>query len=149
MESLSKPRTWEEIMTIVGRAVWEDGREEHFVQKAEFAWKPRHERCHSDITSAEEGRGLEHTEMQVRPERQTGSGLDWARESNLQILNFTLKIMKVKVKLKVAVVSDSLWPHGLYSRWTSPGQNTRVGSLSLLQGILPTQGLNPGLLHCR
>ena len=25
---------------------------------------------------------------------------------------------------------------------------TRVGSLSLLQGIFPTQGLNPGLLHC-
>ena len=24
-----------------------------------------------------------------------------------------------------------------------------VGSLSLLQGIFPTQGLNPGLLHCR
>ena len=87
--------------------------------------------------------------MQVRPERQTGSGLDWARESNLQILNFTLKIMKVKVKLKVAVVSDSLWPHGLYSRWNSPGQNTRVGSLSLLQGILPTQGSNPDLLQCR
>ena len=33
--------------------------------------------------------------------------------------------------------------------WTSPGQNTRVGNLSLLQGILPTQGLNPSLLHCR
>ena len=35
--------------------------------------------------------------------------------------------------------------------WTiqSPGQNTRVGSLSLLQGIFPTQGSNPGLLHCR
>ena len=31
---------------------------------------------------------------------------------------------------------------------TSPGQNTGVGSLSLLQGILPTQGLNPGLPHC-
>ena len=87
--------------------------------------------------------------MQVRPERQIGSGLDWARESNLQILNFTLKIIKVKVKLKVAVVSDSLWPHGLYSRWNSPGQNTRVGSLSLLQGILPTQGLNPGLPYCK
>ena len=29
----------------------------------------------------------------------------------------------------------------------SPGQNTGVGSLSLLQGIFPTQGLNPGLLH--
>ena len=33
--------------------------------------------------------------------------------------------------------------------WNSPGQNTRVGSLSLLQGIFPTQGLNPGLLDCR
>ena len=33
--------------------------------------------------------------------------------------------------------------------WTSPGQNTGVGSLSLLQGIFPTQGLNPGLLHFR
>ena len=31
----------------------------------------------------------------------------------------------------------------------SPGQNTGVGSLSLLQGILPTQGSNPGLPHCR
>ena len=33
--------------------------------------------------------------------------------------------------------------------WNSPGQNTGVGSLSLLQGIFPTQGLNPSLLHCR
>ena len=31
----------------------------------------------------------------------------------------------------------------------TPGQNTGVGSLSLLQGIFPTQGSNPGLLHCR
>ena len=30
----------------------------------------------------------------------------------------------------------------------SPGQNTGVGSLSLLQGIFPTQGSNPGLPHC-
>ena len=33
--------------------------------------------------------------------------------------------------------------------WNSPGQNTGVGSLSLLQGIFPTQGLNLGLPHCR
>ena len=46
-------------------------------------------------------------------------------------------------------MSDSLQPHGLYSPWNSPGQSTRVGSLSLLQGIFPIQGLNPGLLHCR
>ena len=37
----------------------------------------------------------------------------------------------------------------LYSPWNSPGQNTGVGSLSLLQGIFPTQGVNPGLPHCR
>ena len=48
-----------------------------------------------------------------------------------------------------STVSDSLWPHGLYSPWNSPGQNTGVGSLSLFQGIFPTQGLNPGLRHCR
>ena len=43
-----------------------------------------------------------------------------------------------------SVVSDSLWPP-----WNSPGQNTGVGSLSLLQGIFPTQGSNTGLPHCR
>ena len=46
-------------------------------------------------------------------------------------------------------VSDSLRPHGLYSPWNSPSQNTGVGSLSLLKGIFPTQGSNPGLPHCR
>ena len=48
-----------------------------------------------------------------------------------------------------SVVSDFLWCHGLYSPWNSPGQNTGMGSLSLLQGIFPTQGSNPGLPHCR
>ena len=56
-----------------------------------------------------------------------------------------MRIMIVKVK----VTSDSLQPHGPYSPWNSSGQNTGVGSLSLLQGIFPTQGLNPGLPHCR
>ena len=48
-----------------------------------------------------------------------------------------------------SVVSNSLWPHGLYSPWSSPGQNAGVGSLSLFQGIFPTQGSKPGLLNCR
>ena len=48
-----------------------------------------------------------------------------------------------------SVVSDSLWPHGLYSPRNSPGQNTGVGSLSLLQGIFPIQGSNPGFPHCK
>ena len=36
-----------------------------------------------------------------------------------------------------------------WSPWNFPGQNIGLGSLSLLQGIFPTQGLNPGLPHCR
>ena len=44
---------------------------------------------------------------------------------------------------------NSLWPHGLYSPWNSPGQNTGLGSQSLIQWIFPKQKLNWGLLHCR
>ena len=46
-------------------------------------------------------------------------------------------------------MSDSLSPHGLYRPWNSLGQNTGVCSLSLHQGMFPTQGLNPGFPHCR
>ena len=48
-----------------------------------------------------------------------------------------------------SVVSNSSRPHGLYSPWNSPCQNTGVGSLPLLHGIFPTQGSNLGLPHCR
>ena len=54
-----------------------------------------------------------------------------------------------KWKWSHSVAFDYLQTHGLYSPWNSPGQNTGVDSLSLLQGIFPTQGSNPGLLHCR
>ena len=47
------------------------------------------------------------------------------------------------------VKSNSLQPHGLYSPWNFPDKNTGVGSLSLPQGVFPTQGSNPGLLHCK
>ena len=40
-------------------------------------------------------------------------------------------------------------PARLLCPWDSPGQNTGVGCHFLLLGIFPTQGLNPGLLHCR
>ena len=64
---------------------------------------------------------------------------------------FGLKCIGFEVKWSesCSVVSDSLWPHGLYSPWNSSGQDTGVGSHPLLQGIFPTQGSNPGLLHCR
>ena len=48
-----------------------------------------------------------------------------------------------------SVMSNSLWPHGLYSPWNFLGQSTGVGCLSLLQGIFPTQGWNLGFLDCR
>ena len=75
----------------------------------------------------------------------------WLRckESTCQWVNHHMITEVEKWKWSCSVVSDSLRPHGLYSLWNSPGQNTGVGSLSLLQGIFPTQGSNPGLLHRR
>ena len=61
-------------------------------------------------------------------------------------LLFQFSIVKVKV---TQVVSDSLQPHRLYSPWNSPGQNTGMGSLSLLQGIFPVPGSNSGFPNCR
>ena len=63
---------------------------------------------------------------------------DWATSPFHQLL-------KYKWSESRWVVSDSLWPHGLYSSGNSPGQNTGVGSLSHLQGRL---GWNPRLPHC-
>ena len=51
--------------------------------------------------------------------------------------------------MKVAQSCPTLWPHGLHSPWNSPGKSTGVGSLSILQGIFPNQGSNPGVPHCR
>ena len=48
-----------------------------------------------------------------------------------------------------SVKSGSLRPHTLYILWNSPNLNTGMSSLSLFQGIFPTQGLNSDLLHCR
>ena len=48
-----------------------------------------------------------------------------------------------------SVVSNSLWSHGLFCPWDFPGKNTGVDCHFLLQGIFPTQGSNPGLVHCR
>ena len=52
------------------------------------------------------------------------------------------------------VMSNSLQPRGLQPTrllcpWKFSGKNTGVDCHALLQGIFPTQGLNPGLSHCR
>ena len=59
------------------------------------------------------------------------------------------EILSLYESKSFSVVPDSLRHHRLQSPWDSPGQNTGVGSLSLLQEMFPTQGLNPGLPHCR
>ena len=72
----------------------------------------------------------------------------------LTIITFNLKHpaligwRKWKWKL-LSCVQLFATPWTIYSPWNPPGQNTGVGSLSLLQGILPTQGSHPGVTHCR
>ena len=78
-------------------------------------------------------------------------GLEWSAIafSNREMRNLQLSGIQENESESHSVLSDSWWPHGLYSPWNSPGQNTGIGNHSLLQGIFPTQGSNPGLAHCR
>ena len=60
---------------------------------------------------------------------------------------------KLILCLVTSVMSDSLGLYGLQPArflcpWDSPGKNTGV-DCHALQGIFPTQGSNPSLLHCR
>ena len=63
--------------------------------------------------------------------------------------------MKPRVKsLCCAMLSHPVtvtdWvPPGSSVHRDSPGRNTRVSYHAFLQGIFPTQGLNPGFPHCR
>ena len=59
------------------------------------------------------------------------SGLDFI----LFILNAPLSLLNISpetVSKSHSVMSDSLQPHGLYSPWDSPGQNTAVGQKEAL-----------------
>ena len=73
-------------------------------------------------------RGLECCNPQGDKESDTTR---WLSKNNIAFVRTTLSESP-------SVVSDSLWPYGLYSPWNSPGQNTGVGSHSFLQGIFPT-----------
>ena len=78
--------------------------------------------------------------------------LSWMRCSYIFDINLLTVIALAGIfsmKAKVTQSCPTLWPHGLYGPWNSPGHNTGVDSLSLLQGIFPIQGSNPGLPHCR
>ena len=90
-----------------------------------------------------------------------------AHISTLLILASTqiFKILSNTHKIKIQAVTENVClvaqpcltlcdpmdcsPPGSTVHGDSPGKNTGVGCHALLQGIFPTQGLNPGLPHCR
>ena len=72
----------------------------------------------------------------------------WKSGSHSPQLEKALKKQRRPSEVKVAQSRPTLCDPMDYP-WNSPGQNPGVGSLSLLQGIFPTQGSNPGLHHGR
>ena len=79
-----------------------------------------------------------------------GGGKNWEIGIDIYItIDTYTQSVSQSVSESRSVMSDSLQPHGLYSPWNSLGQNTGMGSLSLLQVIFMTQESNWGLLHCR
>ena len=77
-----------------------------------------------------------------RPENLENSG---HKTGKGQFSSQSQRKVKVKVAQSCPTLCDSI---RLYSPWNSPGQNTGLGNLFLLQGIFPIQGSNSGLLHC-
>ena len=78
---------------------------------------------------------------------QTVKNLPEAQETRVQSLG-----QEDSLEKGMATHSNSLRPYGQQSArpfcpWDSPGKNTGVGCHFLLQGIFPSQGLNPCLLH--
>ena len=65
---------------------------------------------------------------------------------SIQIFSWVLSLSSPSV---LCMFSCPCNPPGTSAHGDSPGKNTAVGSHSLLQGIFPTQGSNPDLLHCR
>ena len=87
---------------------------------------------------------MHHRELKFSELYQTqGHHKLFSKQCLLAAVSCKLVVSRWRESESCSVVSDSLPPHGLYSPWNSPGQNTGVGSRSLPQGIFPTQGSNP------
>ena len=71
------------------------------------------------------------------------------RQVNTEQENRIVRKVKVLVAQSCPDSLQWLWPARLLCPWHSPGKNTEVGCHLLFQGIIPTQGSTPGLLHCR
>ena len=82
------------------------------------------------------------------PEDLPDPGIEpWSPASQADSLPFELQGSPQSESETRSTVLDSLQPHELYSPWNSPGQNTEVGSLSLLQGIFPGMELRSPALQ--
>ena len=87
--------------------------------------------------------GVAESQTQLSTHTYTHTTLD-IYPPNSQIFNF----FSLAAAAKLLQSCPNLCERGLHSPSDSPGQNTEVVSLSLLQGIVPTQGSNQSLLHC-
>ena len=76
----------------------------------------------------------------------------WVWTDNFLVTPFSMQDLTC-THTKLLQSLPTLWAQGLGAARLlcprdSPGKNTGAGCHALLQGIFPTQGLNPGLLHC-
>ena len=74
---------------------------------------------------------------------------DWATREALIIIFVNVNVLVTQSCLTFCDPMDCSPPGSSVCRWNSPGKNTGVDHLALLQGIFLTQRLNPSLRHCR
>ena len=114
-------------------------------------WVVKNPPSNTGDVSSTPGQRIPHTTEQLSPSTATTEAVSSrAFEPQGKILYPETKTWReVKWIESHSVMSNSLQPHGLYSPWNSPGQNTVLDSRSLLQGIFWNQRSNPGLPNCR
>ena len=95
-----------------------------------------------------ESHGQRSVEGYSPPGHKKSDTTEWLALSHALCTNVVL--LTTHCEVKVPQLHPTLCdPHGLCGSRNSLRQDTGVGSLFPLQGIFPTQGSNPGLLHCR
>ena len=81
-----------------------------------------------------------HKNMIILPNNSTSGFILEKKNTNSKRCTF--------IDINSSIIYNCQDMEAIYSPSDSPGQNTGVSSLSLFQGIFPTQGSNSGLLHC-
>ena len=87
--------------------------------------------------------------MDCSPPGSSVHGILQARIPNWVAVSFSRGSSRTRGWTRVSLGPHGLQPTRLLCPWNSLGKNTGVGCHALLQRTFPTQGSNPGLLHCR